>query len=110
MLPCFPPARLTLEQAEAELSFFFHPFPMARMSTGLGKKLRDSQLRNVLQLPGDIKSAQVHEHAQPSSFTGKVNLKCARGQDPPAGNIQVRMRPQKGESISDHGPQCLVSI
>lgn len=57
-LPCLPPARFTLVQAEAELSFC--PLPRARVSTGLGKTLGDRHPldpRNVFQLPGDIKSS-----------------------------------------------------
>lgn len=109
-LPCLPPARLILEPAEAELSFW--PLPMARTSTGLGEKLRNSQPRNVFQLSGDIKSSPSPPARSSLLLYWGSKLKvCTRDprQDTPAGGIQVLMRPRKGEAIiSGHDPQCLV--
>lgn len=108
-LPCLPPARLTLVQAEAELSVC--PLPMARMSTGLGKRLEGSQPPTMCSSCLVTSSpAPVHQYVQASSYCGSKLKVCTgdTGQDLPAGDTQVLMRPQKGGSvISDHGPQCL---
>lgn len=65
-LPCFPPARLILEQAEAELSFW--PLPWCPRSW---RKSWDSQPTNVFQLPGDTVQPQSTSMLKPPPLLGK---------------------------------------
>lgn len=105
-LPCLPPARLILEQAEAELSFW--PLPWCPRSWG---KSWETATHKCVPAAWWHKSSPSPPACSSLLLYWGSKLKvCTRdpGQDPPAGDIQVLVRPQKGEAIIlDHGPQCL---